>query len=461
MKNRSRLLAALSTLLASGIWIYLYSSSVGLIDSTDGLLHFQHARYAWTHSELLLSHWAKPLFTTLAAIPALLGITGVVLMNGLLVASSGWAIMLIAEKNVWKAAPLAPLFLMLSESVVYTTFGALTEPLFIALVSWTFYAAQSNRWRFAMLLAGASLLSRPEAVVLIPVVAAVYLWSTRSLKHLPFLLIVPLAYSLWGWMAFDKSLFWIFTEQPYHPENDVYGSGDWLHYFDKWKEISDHLLLLLAPLGLAYHVKSLWRKSSKSVVPTGLMALGWGVLLLHILLWKMGTMGSAGLPRTIATALPGLILSAILAFEWVPQRVYGKLSSVVAVGWIVGFALHTHFPQPGNPAENTARELAMKMEAFEHPRLIAYQYAASAYYLNIDPWEEGRTVRLWSLKPHRPSERKILGPLTAGDWVIWDNITGHREGGLSLDACHADPRLVARDSAVSEFGAKLVWFEVQ
>ncbi|MEN9431407.1 MAG: hypothetical protein RL206_326, partial [Bacteroidota bacterium] len=65
-----------------------------------------------------------------------------------------------------------------------------------------------------------------------------------------------------------------------------------------------------------------------------------------------------------------------------------------------------------------------------------------------------RMVNLWDLPPLLPSSA-----MREGDLIIWDNVTGFREGGIDLAICRRDAGLQLIDS-VEHYGVKLVVFRV-
>ena len=63
--------------------VWMRHRSTGILESGDGIQHYQIARYAWQHHELFLHSWGKPLFTLLSSPFAQLGIWGMTIFNAL------------------------------------------------------------------------------------------------------------------------------------------------------------------------------------------------------------------------------------------------------------------------------------------------------------------------------------------------------------------------------------------
>jgi len=72
---------------------------------------------------------------------------------------------------------------------------------------------------------------------------------------------------------------------------------------------------------------------------------------------------------------------------------------------------------------------------------VAFQYAAIGHYLNIDPFDASKSMKLYQVNALRPSLS-----LSPGALIIHDNVTGHLEGGLRLQTLKADEGLLILDS---------------
>jgi hypothetical protein len=249
---------------------------------------------------------------------------------------------------------------------------------------------------------------------------------------------IPLIYTLVGVTLFGKDLTWILSDQPYGGQGAVYGQGLWTHYLTHWQAFTSFSVMALAILGLAQSL----RLGMGALRLIGAMAIG--ILLLHASLWAFGSMGSAGLPRTLTTSLPALILLAVAGLEWV--RISQQRH---AIYWLVGlitfgvFIINNPYPKALSDQESAAISLAesLKDHGHFHGQKVAFQYAAIGHYLNIDPFDDSKSMKLYHVNAFRPSLS-----LTLGDLIIHDNVTGHIEGGLLLETLKADNRLLALDS---------------
>ena len=71
-------------------WILCSFNGTG--DDGDSIFHFLYAKYALTHPELFLHHWAKPVFVFLASPFAQFGFMGIKTFNVLLSLGSIWMV---------------------------------------------------------------------------------------------------------------------------------------------------------------------------------------------------------------------------------------------------------------------------------------------------------------------------------------------------------------------------------
>lgn len=85
---------------------------------------------------------------------------------------------------------------------------------------------------------------------------------------------------------------------------------------------------------------------------------------------------------------------------------------------------------------------------------IAAQWKLPLILRGIPTEDIHRVIPLWNLPPLLPSSA-----LLPGDLLVWDNVTGFREGGLDEGICRLDPGLRAVDSVELD-GVKLVVFKV-
>lgn len=402
------------------IQLILILTQEAIVDVADGVLHYQFARFSPQHPFKMFDHWAKPVFTMLAILPAQFGMKGIVFMNFVFGLVAMWLTYLSARALGVKYAFLAPLLIGLSNSVNYVVLGGLTEPTFMLAATAVLYTYIHNKLGWMYLILGSTLLIRPEAIVLIPVFGLFGILKGARVEVLSFF-VVPVVISLLGMWIAEYEWSWIVTKQPYGGGN-IYGYGTWGAYFWKWERISPEILPVLFFIG---SILMFYRwKAGRTLLPTALV--GAGIVALHVVLWKFGLMGSAGLARTLATALPFLVIIALYGGNFIPERRI-KLAVWRFVVLYVLMALRVNdFPTKMSDRELAAKEMANIIKALPNrdTQLLAYQFATTAYYLDIDPFNYSKNLKLWLL----PAQTE--DGLSSGDYLLWDNVTGHREGKL-------------------------------
>ncbi|NNK80780.1 MAG: hypothetical protein HKO93_04710, partial [Flavobacteriales bacterium] len=72
-------------------------TSGGLLDTGDGIAHYQIARFSWSHPELFLHHWGKPLFTLLSSPFAQIGFNGMITFNLICAALTGYYLLKLSK----------------------------------------------------------------------------------------------------------------------------------------------------------------------------------------------------------------------------------------------------------------------------------------------------------------------------------------------------------------------------
>lgn len=420
----------------------------GIVDTADGILHYQYARFAADHPENFFNHWAKPVFTLVAFLPAQAGLIGVKILNILLVTATAGFVMKTAQALKIREWALAGLLSVLGNSVTYVVLGGLTEPSMMLVLSTVMYTAVTRQFKWMYFLLGLSLMVRPEAIVMIAVFG-IYGLTCGKWKETIWGLLFPLFITISGMLIAGYEWSWIVTQQPYNPGGSVYGHGEWTHYYDRWSKVTPYITLYLA-LG-SIVILGLKRKTDR-LIP--IVLTGFGIIALHVFLWRFGKMGSAGLVRTLTTALPAL---ALLAAYTLSHFRYRALVLLPLIFFAIEFKNKNDFPSEARNSELAAQSMAQKIEdqaLISSDTRVAYQFATTAYYLDIDPFDREKVTRLWSLDRETASSS-----LKNGDILIWDNMTGHREGGLTWERISNDPHVQQIDS-VSVNDAKIVSFRI-
>jgi hypothetical protein len=453
MKRKHEILLALASIaVCATLHGWFLASCTGVIDSGDGVNHFQIAHFSWKHPNLFLDVWGKPLFTLLASPFAQGGIEGVMLMNVLLaacMAAFSWLTARALKLPLpWLAIPLS----MLHPELFRNVHSAHTETLFAALLIASIYLLVTKRFAFAALLLGLLPYSRPEAWIVMPLFVLVILLRGKW-KFLPLLLAGSIIYALVGMLA-GKSPLWFFIGNPYTPENDIYGSGPWYHFIQHHKKTWGKLLTAGTALGLLsipfWVLMRKWRERVPFLLEEVLLVAGClvGIIAAHSAMWAIGSFGSAGYLRVITCTAP---CSALLTLRAVAmaEPLVGRLK--VRLQWVAGGLVtvaftflmwraadqSVYYPIRSAPAEQALEEFIPQVQPMvaTAPRII-YQHPYIAYLLQMDPFDEQRSVLMWGMDPEAPA---IYEP--AGTLILWDSKFGPVEGKMPLERLLNAPHL--------------------
>src|SRR5919198_750184 len=92
--------------------VFLFDDSCQL----DGGMHFLFAKWAWTHSELFVGVWSRPLYTIIYSSPALIGYQATRIFTVLICLAIAWQTWRLAEELKIGHAPFAAMLLWLQPS---------------------------------------------------------------------------------------------------------------------------------------------------------------------------------------------------------------------------------------------------------------------------------------------------------------------------------------------------------
>lgn len=407
-------------------------------------MHYQIARYAPQHPYLFLNTWGKPLFTTLASLPAQLGFYGMVGFNLLVGGATVFYGMRLLPKNSWLGLAW-PIWLLSSHLYLHTIIGGLTEPLFGLLVVMALYFAIQQKWKTLAIILGLSFFARPESVVLIPFGGLYFLmhrkWKESLLIAVPFVLV-----SLIGWPIY-KDFFWYLTHQTYTGAADIYGKGPWNHFLINLPQIYGWPLLIgLALLPFVAIVNKIFHRTKTTFANRTYLMLAFlptiGILLLHSYLWWQGAKGSYGLLRVMATTIPAVV--ALLFFQ------FGRLEQVYALATRLFFCVitlgtititgrhyyetrHTYI-QPSH-LQSQPKEVGKWLQLHQKNQVVAFLHPLVGFFGNLDPEDTSQTRLIWRLRKQQP----YYG-LNEGDFLVWDAPHAPNEGNLQLEDLMIHPQ---------------------
>jgi len=229
------------------LYILFITPSNYTFDSGDGIHHYLLAKYSYNYPDFELDLWAKPVFTMFAAPFAQFGLKGVHFMN--IVCNVLISILLfeilkeIHIRNLW----LIPILLTFSPIYFPEIFSGLTEIVFSLFLITGVYLAVKEKWIYACILFSFLPFVRQEGYFILPIFG-LFLIVTKRFFHLPLLLTGLVLISYYG-CKIKGSAFWIFTNNPYQLDNDIYKSGDYLFYINALSDVLGEPRKILLYLG--------------------------------------------------------------------------------------------------------------------------------------------------------------------------------------------------------------------
>lgn len=400
----------------------------------DAGTHYLCSRWAWTHHDLFVNVWARPLPTFLYALPAKYGYHTTQYLTILICAATAWQTYELAGdlklERRWIVIPL--LFLQPSFFLLYTE--VMTEPLF-ALVLVIALRLHIRGWvKLGMFVASLMFTVRPEG----------------------FFMGV-----MWGvWILFDKrvagnffarcgaslilasgALMWAIAA--------YFITGDFLYIKHNWPAgwhstyqpslIQGLLYLWRMPyiVGvflIPFFFTGLWRalmRRDMLPVTTSFLTL----FVLHSVLRALGAFGTAGYPRYFVCVAPSLAIITLVGWNYIFNQLIQKNFSVklnkgIAAGLIV-FSLFFCLiykegePWAGDEGASWSRDARAINEVYEwfqaNPRPVNH-IAWSQSYMGVifgrDLYEQPQFTA------DKDSNVKLLRELPSGTLVVWDARTG-------------------------------------
>lgn len=426
--------------LLGALAVLLRLRSTGLIEAGDGVQHYQIARAALHHPILLLDHWGKPLFTLLAMPFAQLGAWGVTLFNALcFVATCRLADDLLRPYGAFFRWAFAPV-LLLAPAYGSMVLAGMTEVLFALMAVAVLWAFTTERTRTALVIASFMPYARPEAIAVLPFVAAWTLWTGRW-RLLPYLVLGSAFYALIGTVVWSDPL-WYIHRDPYYDASDTYGHGGPFHFLQGLPEVFGSPFLVVAALALLCLPWLWWFRQEQrpELLRIGVLAAlpALAVLLLHSVLWWKGWKGSLGLLRVLVTVVPLVVLSVLVVLGSTATRIWttsrgGWVAAIVGGLIYVRFAVMAFlairpvpvYADPYQAFLNTVGEALVK-EKEKHQRVVFY-HPYLAFRAELDPYDSTTAFhcRGLNMTPTDPG-------ISEGDLLVWDAHFSPNEGRTPL-----------------------------
>ena len=424
-----------------------------IVDFADGVAHFDLSRGALENPKNFFDNWARPAHVLFSLLPAQFGMEGYILSHILLMLVNSVLIIHLGTRWNLGAPWLLPWWMIANTAVIHVTLGGLTEPLFILLSLLSLVLLDAKRWFGLGLVLGATLIARHEALLLIAVVFFYVSFSEGynaiqrgAIGFFILLTAVSILGIVWGGKS---SLFWIVSDQPYGRNPNVYGAGTWTHFWDNRRFWASKVMICAFGISLGVALFELFttKKLNVKFIP---FAIALGTLIAHTILWKFGLMGSLGLTRILSIAVPFMALG-VHTLNW--------KGGLFVVPFFLGHVYQWNRDSPDTKYQKSVQQIVSENDldglgGIPPSIRIAAQWKLPLILKGFPTNNSERMVKSWDLPPLLPSSA-----MREGDLIIWDNVTGFREGGIDLAICRRDAGLQLIDS-VEHYGVKLVVFRV-
>jgi hypothetical protein len=441
-KNESYAIISLMVLLTI-FFLVVFSLTEGFVGGADSLTHYKFSRYSWQYPEFLLHHWAKPVFTLLTSPFAQFGHDGVALFNLLGGLTSGFIAFLIARKLGYKSGLLAPIMLLFMPIYTFNVLSGLTEVLFgLFIIASTWLCLDKKYWQAALLISFSHLV-RTEGIFIIPVFG-LYFLIIKQYRHIPWLFVGTVVYSIIGYFHFND-IFWLITRMPYTGAKDLYGTGAFTHFFKLAPQLFGNISVIFILLGVVTLIVQRVILNQKKVNDAIVLILlpFFIYFFAHVMMWWSGIGNSLGMHRYVVAIVPLGAILALAGFDMLKTQLDLRVKSAIP-GYILTLVVIILFiNQPFKHLYNFPYKLdGMEKVMYEASNFIKeknlddnkiyYNDPAFFYFIGFNPYDTLQSQSL-SFKPYE--NREIVKP---GEIVIWDgHFTPLRK--IDLDSLKVSP----------------------
>jgi hypothetical protein len=417
----------------------------------DGGQHYLFARWAWVHQEMFVGVWARPLYTSIYAFPALIGYRAARALTVLICLAISYQTWRLAEDLRIDRAPLAIALVWLQPSFFLFCADNMTEPIFALVYVIALRLHHLGRLKAGMVMASLMILARPEGFFLGALWGIWVLTERQGDKEtrrqgdfvLPFLVspspCLPFSLSPLLLLATGAFIWWlaalVITGDPLFIKHNwpsdwpmtgtIYGAAGLYAYLSRLPEIVGLFLLPVFIYGL-------WRmlKSRRLYTLTSSFLL---LFILHTILRAYGLLGSAGYPRYLVTISPAIALIMLTGWNEMANLFerFPRHFKTAGAGLIIAISAFTNFAY-ADAAEwsRDARAFAAAHSWFQSQpdrppisRLI-WSHPYSCILFDGDPWKNLAFTR------DREADLKALRESPAGTMVVWDEQVGPKWAGL-------------------------------
>lgn len=426
--------------------------SQGTHGGADDINHYQLARYSFQHPRFLLDQWGKPFFTAIMSPFAQLGFKGMQIANVFMGTATAYLTYRMA-RELKMQMPVVAIFLLIS-SPLYAVLmiSGMTEIMFSLMLIASILLFYRKNFFWSALLLSFMPFVRTEGVVILPLFLVALAWQ-KQWKFIPFLFTGVLFYSIVGSFHFDDIL-WLFHKMPYKGNaQDIYGSGELLHYVKASKLIFGLPLAVLMLLGgLAWlsipfreegpdkrahikraHIKKAFFKKDWLMEMLVVYLPFMVYFLAHSFVWWKGMGNSVGMIRVIIAVLPSAVLLGSLGWsrllELLPVKLIWKqiFTGILALVLLSTPYKFFNFPVPLEGTQRIVKDASDWMLKSEYAGTKFFYFNPFfPHFLNANP-HNGEDAGYYV--PDRDKPEKSV---KEGEIVIWDAHFAPNEGALPL-----------------------------
>jgi hypothetical protein len=421
----------------------------GTGDTGDAVQHFLFAEYAFKHPENLFNHWAKPLFTLIAAPFAQFGFVGIKIFNSLNAALTLYLTYRIAHKLRLPNAWLAFVILATCSQFFTLIFSGLTEHFSALMLVTAIWLFLRKEYVLATLIVSFLPFVRSEGLLLIGV-TTLFLIGEKRWRVLPLLAVGHVVYSIAGWFVFHD-LLWVFNRIPYAALS-AYGHGSWFHFIEKLyygTGLVPFILWIIGSFGVFFLIFSKKGSSPDSFgTPQYRSVFGlifgyfFALLIAHSAFWYFGIFNSFGLARVMNTVMPEFALIALMGFNFLTNFIPSeKLKMGVQIVLIAAIALMPFSKNPAaiffpkmfirTPDQVVLGEVTRYIQEKMPDNCVFYSNPCVPFYLNIDPYDPSISRIIPRLNDTVLPDKSI---------VVWDNLFSVLDHNLTLEMLRQDVR---------------------
>ncbi|MBL8190823.1 MAG: hypothetical protein JNK38_22595, partial [Acidobacteria bacterium] len=394
----------------------------------DGGQHHLFARWAWTHHELFVGVWSRPLFTFVYAFPAAIGFRAARALTVVICLLIAWQTWRLAEDFKLNRAPLSIALLFLQPSFVLFCADTMTEPIFALTFVIALRLHHKGKLVAGMIVASLMILARPEGFFLGALWAIWVLWSSPILNPKSLIQVFWLGTGsvLWWLAAFLLTSDALFIKNNWPTSwpmtGTMYGAHGLLAYPSRLPEVVGLFLLPCFLYGLVWLLK---RRQLTTLTSSFLL-----LFVLHTIFRAFGLLGSAGYPRYLVAISPAIALITLAGWNQMAKW-FTRVSRPIRIGCVtVLFAISawTNFVYAdGAEWSRDARAINAAFYFWQQQptQLPISRFIWSKPYAAIlfdrDPWENPAFTRI------KETDMKTLRELPSGSLVVWDALAGPKE----------------------------------